>query len=174
MKHFFVLITLIFILFGTQGTISAGIAKTDVIDLVNRDRLAIGLNPLTEDPQLTLAAQAKVQEMFSHDLFDHYMPDGHTPWDFILTSGYDFAYAGENLAMGWLTAENQHYAWMGSATHRQNILNPLYEDTGVAVVEGVLEGLKTTLVVQLFGQTADQDFNLDNLTVYLGRLLGVE
>ena len=36
--------------------------------------------------------------------------------------------------------------------HRKNILNSDYEDTGVAVKQGVIDGHKTTVVVQMFGK----------------------
>ena len=42
-------------------------------------------------------------------------------------------------------------AWMNSPTHRANIMNPRYEEIGIAVVDGLLNGIETTLVVQMFG-----------------------
>lgn len=152
----------------------AGIYPDRVVELANNDRVGLGLNPLKESPQLNLAAAAKAQEILSHDRFDHYMPDGHTPWDFILASGYDFAYAGENLALGWQTAESQQLAWMNSPTHRANILNPIYQDVGVSVVEVNLEGRQSTLVVQMFGITRGAlAAQFDGLSTYLAKLLGV-
>ncbi len=40
---------------------------------------------------------------------------------------------------------------MASPTHRENILHSEYEETGLAVVEGTMDGKETILVVQLFG-----------------------
>jgi hypothetical protein len=40
---------------------------------------------------------------------------------------------------------------MNSPTHRDNIVNTKYQEIGIAVVNGVLNGVKTTLVVQHFG-----------------------
>lgn len=173
MKRF--LTTLLILLTLTSTANAAQITQDRVIELVNADRLSLGFGALTRDSQLDLAAQTKAEEMFSHNLFDHFMPDGHTPWDFIDQSDYDYAYAGENLAMGWLDTESQHEAWMNSPTHRKNILNPVYKDIGVAVVEGVLEGRETTLVVQLFGERQSEDnFVFDGLTEYVGKILGVK
>lgn len=42
---------------------------------------------------------------------------------------------------------------MASPTHRDNLLSPNYKDIGIAVVNGTLNGQKTTLVVQEFGTT---------------------
>ncbi len=44
---------------------------------------------------------------------------------------------------------------MNSKTHRENILNTHYSNIGIAVVEGTLNGEKTTLVVQEFGSPVD-------------------
>ena len=40
---------------------------------------------------------------------------------------------------------------MNSPTHKENIVNTKYEEIGIAVVNGTLGGIKTTLVVQHFG-----------------------
>jgi hypothetical protein len=40
---------------------------------------------------------------------------------------------------------------MNSPSHKENIVNGKYDEIGVAVVDGVLLGQKTTLVVQMFG-----------------------
>jgi len=42
-------------------------------------------------------------------------------------------------------------AWMSSPTHRDNILKSSYQDVGFAIVNGILNGEETTLVVQMFG-----------------------
>ena len=42
-------------------------------------------------------------------------------------------------------------AWMNSPTHKENIVSTRYQETGIAVVNGVLSGVETTLVVQFFG-----------------------
>jgi hypothetical protein len=43
-------------------------------------------------------------------------------------------------------------AWINSSTHRENIVKSNYTDVGYAVVNGVLNGEQTTLVVQMFGK----------------------
>ena len=40
---------------------------------------------------------------------------------------------------------------MNSPTHRANIVNSKYQEIGIGVVNGVLNGMKTTLVVEHFG-----------------------
>jgi hypothetical protein len=43
---------------------------------------------------------------------------------------------------------------MASPTHRENIMKSQYHDIGFAIVNGVLDGEETTLVVQMFGTTS--------------------
>jgi hypothetical protein len=40
---------------------------------------------------------------------------------------------------------------MNSPTHRANIVNQKYKEIGIAVIDGQLNGVETTLVVQFFG-----------------------
>jgi hypothetical protein len=88
--------------------------------------------------------------MFAKNYWSHDSPGGKTPWDFISASGYVYATAGENLAKDFDTSYGVVNGWMGSTGHRTNILNSSFKDTGIAVVNGVLQGSETTLVVALY------------------------
>lgn len=133
--------------------ISSSISQQKIIELTNTERDKLGLSKVSENEALNYAAQLKAQNMFSENYWSHFAPSGKTPWDFILGSGYKFAFAGENLAKNFYNSDDVVVAWMDSPTHRDNLLNPRYKDIGVAVVDGVLNGQKTTLIVQMFGTT---------------------
>ena len=90
--------------------------------------------------------------MFAKNYWSHYGPDGATPWDFILSSGYQYEYAGENLAKNFLFSQGVIDAWMRSSSHRDNILRKEYAEVGYAVLNGVLNGEETTIVVEMFGK----------------------
>jgi len=105
-----------------------------------------------------LAAQRKAENMFQENYWSHYSPDGKTPWDFILGTGYRYEYAGENLAKNFLFSNGVVDAWMNSATHRDNLLKKEYTEVGYAIVNGVLNGEQTTLVVQEFGKPMANSF----------------
>jgi hypothetical protein len=89
--------------------------------------------------------------MFAKNYWSHFAPDGASPWDFINGSGYRYEYAGENLAKNFLFSQGVVDAWMNSPTHRENILKKNYTEVGYAIVNGVMNGEETTLVVQMFG-----------------------
>ncbi len=133
--------------------ISSHIDQKQVIELTNKEREKQGLAPVKENEALDKAALLKAQNMFTENYWAHFAPSGKTPWDFILGSGYKFTFAGENLAKNFYSSNEVVVAWMASPTHRDNLLNGKYQDIGVAVLEGVLNGQKTTLIVQEFGTT---------------------
>jgi len=143
-------------LLGIPQAMASSISPANIIQLTNQQRTASGLNTLTSNAKLAAAAQAKANNMFELQYWDHYGPTGETPWMFISQAGYTYVYAGENLAKGFRTAEGVHEAWMASPTHRENIMSVNYKEIGVAVVEGTLLGKETVLVVQMFGNQTNQ------------------
>ncbi len=138
-------------LLGIPKTYASEITSYNVVSLTNQARTSYGLNTLSNDARLEAAALAKANNMFELQYWDHFGPNGESPWQFIKAAGYGYVYAGENLARGFRTAEGVHEAWMASPTHKANIVSGNYEDIGVSVVTGVLEGSQTILVVQMFG-----------------------
>lgn len=148
-------------LLGIPEAMASSITPGNIIQLTNQQRLSAGLNALNTDSRLSAAAQAKANNMFEEQYWDHFGPNGETPWMFISQAGYTYVYAGENLAKGFRTAEGVHEAWMASPTHRDNIMSNKYKDIGVAVVNGVLLGKETTLVVQMFGNLTSEIYKAD-------------
>ena len=122
-----------------------------LLNLTNLQRAQAGLAPLKLDSELSNAAAAKAQNMFSKDYWAHNAPDGTTPWFFISQAGYKYIYAGENLAKDFNDSTGVVNAWMNSPSHKENILKSEYQDIGFAIVNGRLSGEETTLVVQMFG-----------------------
>lgn len=120
-------------------------------ELVNKKRIEANLPPLTLSSQLSTAATQKAADMFTKDYWAHVSPTGVSPWTFITSSGYDYLYAGENLAKDFNTSQEVVEAWMNSPTHKANILKSEYTEIGLAVMNGKLSGEETTLIVQHFG-----------------------
>ncbi len=132
---------------GTDNTITS----TEVLANINEKRSEHNLPALKFNEQLSSAAREKGADMFEQAYWAHTSPEGTEPWDFIDSSGYRYSVAGENLARNFHSAEMMTSAWMASPTHRANILHTEYQDTGIAVVEGTMNGKSATVVVQLFG-----------------------
>jgi uncharacterized protein YkwD len=64
------------------------------------------------------------QNQLSHDGF----------YDRAARSGY--GYVGENVAMGYRTAQTLVDAWLSSSGHRSNILNTNFRFTGLVYING--------------------------------------
>lgn len=129
---------------------SSEITMEKVIDLTNQERQKLSLPPLKLNPKLVNSATAKANDMFANNYWAHTSPAGMTPWDFFKKSGYKYSVAGENLAKDFYDTDSVIKAWMNSPTHRANIINTKYQEIGIGVVNGTLNGVKTTLVVQHF------------------------
>lgn len=103
------------------------------IQLINHERENAGLKPLVENTKLDTSAQEKACDMSNRGYWDHFSPDGVTPWDFFRKVQYTYYHAGENLARDFYIPEKTVSAWMSSKDHRDNILFPDYQDTGIGI-----------------------------------------
>lgn len=108
--------------------------EEQVVALVNEQRAANGLQPLTLSTALSNAARAKSQDMHDNHYFAHESPTYGSPFDMLTSFGISYRSAGENIAMGYATPEAVMNAWMNSSGHRANILNASYTQIGVGYV----------------------------------------
>lgn len=135
------------------GRVSS-ISVEQLLSDTNQQRREAGLVGLKVNSALSDAAFQKAQDMFRHNYWAHTSPAGVTPWYWLGKAGYNYNVAGENLAKNYPTATATVNAWMASEGHRANILNGKYQDVGFAVVDGILDGRDTTLVVAYYGAKA--------------------
>jgi len=133
---------------------AANITPEAIIRLTNVERKNLGLTELSENKLLSEAASQKAADMFAFNYWAHVSPSGRTPWTFFSDVGYKYQYAGENLARDFKDSPSVVQAWMNSPSHKENVISAKYKEIGVAVVNGTLQGVETTLVVQLFGTQA--------------------
>lgn len=129
----------------------AAVISSALVDLANEDREEADLPALAVNPVLVQAAQAKADHMAEHGYFAHVAPDGTDPWHWFAYAGYEYASAGENLAVNFSDSEDVEEAWMKSPSHRANIMSAKFTEIGIATASGEYKGKKTTFVVQMFG-----------------------
>jgi uncharacterized protein YkwD len=111
--------------------------------LLNDERAAAGLRPLTYSAALTTPSAAYSTRMVAENFFAHVSPDGTTLESRLTAARYidpngDW-FVGENLAWGQgdlATARNIAIAWMNSPGHRHNILEPEFTEVGIGIVPG--------------------------------------
>ena len=114
-----------------------------ILDLVNQERAKVGVDPLKINEQLDQAADLHSQDQANMDRLTHRGSDGSFGGDRVKESGYLFSFTAENIAPVALDAGTVMYGgegfdgitlepgWMGSEDHRDNILDPNFEDLGV-------------------------------------------
>lgn len=130
----------------------ATILPNVLVDLTNTNRLTNGLSVLKINPLLEEAARLKAEDMVEKGYFAHTSSEGVTPWDWMGKAGYQFSYAGENLAVNFFDSQDVVTAWMDSLSHRLNILNGNFTEVGIATARGVFQGRESVFVVQMFGR----------------------
>lgn len=114
--------------------------EKQMLDLVNKERVANGLNPLAPDPELTEVARSHSADMFARGYFAHDTPEGLSPFDRMKNANVRFTTAGENLALA-PTLPIAHTGLMNSPGHRANILRKEFGRVGIGVMDGGMRGL---------------------------------
>lgn len=120
--------------------------EVELLRMVNQERQAVGLAPLTLDQDLVHLARAKAWDIIDNNYFAHESPTYGSVWDMMRRANIPFVYAGENLARAgnvWVV----HYRLMNSSGHRRNILRDRYTHVGIAVLRAEPSGV---VAVQVF------------------------
>ncbi len=160
---FTIIVTLFFVAVSSRliflnTDLTALVLPRVLVDYANEDRLMANFKQLVISPTLQKAAQLKADDMAEKGYFAHTSPEGHSPWYWFGQAGYDFSYAGENLAVNFDESVDVNKAWMNSPGHKANIMNGNFSEIGIATAEGMYQGKRTTFVVQLFGRPASKTF----------------
>jgi uncharacterized protein YkwD len=117
--------------------------ESSIACLINDERAANGLAPVSPSSQLREAAMSHSSEMIDLSYFEHTSPAGLTFMNRIEATGYLRGArtwsVGENLVWGTgplSTPRSLVTAWMNSPPHRENLLRPSYREIGIAALPG--------------------------------------
>jgi uncharacterized protein YkwD len=142
---------------GSWPAANGGLAS-QVMSLINQHRASIGEGQLVTSPTLTASAVWKARHMAAYNYFSHDdpgPPTAPTPArsaaDRVATCGYAHSW-GENIAVGYSSAQAVVNAWLNSAGHKANIENPSFVATGLGVAQSANGSIYW---VQDFGVVAD-------------------
>ena len=109
------------------------------------------LGALRTSPALAEVALAHAQDMARNDYLSHVNPEGQDPLQRVQAAGIEgFKLLAENIGSSNVTDDRVLTIveeWLRSPRHRENLLNPAFNTSGVAVVEAP-NG--RTLAVQLY------------------------
>lgn len=151
----YVLVVFVFNIVVGQLDFSTAYAAVDastLYSLHNTNRTNNSLAPLQVNQQLVTSATNKARAMLESNCWDHYCPPGTSPWTFILNTGYEYIYAGENLGEGFTNSNTLMNAWMNSPSHRANVLNGNFTEIGIGFAYGSFQGNpNNTIAVVHFG-----------------------
>ena len=104
----------------------------EVLRLVNSERSARGLSPLTTFSTLQSGAEIRAREIVT--LFSHTRPNGESCFTVLDEVGIgNYQSPGENIAAGQNSPAAVMNSWMNSEGHRNNILSASYKHVGVGM-----------------------------------------
>lgn len=115
-------------------------AESDMLDLVNNERKAKGLDEYVVDEKLSDVARSHAMNMFEKGYFSHTDLSGARPADRMKEGGVQFNFSGENLAYS-KDLLSAHDGLMKSEGHKKNILHPLFHRIGIGVVDAGSRGM---------------------------------
>ncbi len=116
-----------------------------MVELVNEERIKIGLSALKVEENLVSIARKHSRDMFERRYFSHYSPEGHDVGYRAREGGIEYTLVGENLAYA-PDVEMAHTGFMNSEGHRKNILDAAWTRIGIGVIDGDVYGKMFTQV----------------------------
>lgn len=125
--------------------------QKQIIILSNQLRAEKQLTILSEAERLDLSAQKKSQDMADNGYFAHLDGDKNLAY-WLKEAGYNYSTAGENLAVGFSTAEEVVEAWKNSPTHYANLIDRDYLDLGVGLSGGIYKNQPVIFIAQHLGK----------------------
>lgn len=102
-----------------------------IVELVNQRRQEAGLAPVRVNATLASCAQQYSDVQAAQSAINHTGPDGSNPGQRLKRCGYTWKHYGENLAAGYVDANEVMTAWMNSPGHRKNIMNGKLKEIGI-------------------------------------------
>jgi Ca2+-binding RTX toxin-like protein len=130
--------------------------ETLFLQLINEARANAGAKPLTFDGELLDSTDAHSAWMDQTDTFSHTGVNGSSAGARMTSAGYGWQGWGENIAyvsggMTEATVRQLHTNLMNSPGHYANIVNGSFEEIGIGLKEGTINGYKVVFVTQNFG-----------------------
>jgi len=104
-----------------------------LLQMLNEERARAGIGALTWNDQLAAAAQKHAQLMAEHKQLTHEFPGEPPLQQRLAGTNLRLDRSGENVSFD-STIAGAHQGFMHSPLHRENMLNPKYNDAGIGLV----------------------------------------
>jgi len=130
--------------------------ETYFLQLVNETRAEAGVKPLTFDGELLNSSDAHSAWMDQTDTFSHTGVNGSSAGQRMTTAGYGWQGWGENIAyvsgpLTEATVKQLHDLLVNSPGHYRNIVSGSFEEIGIGLKAGTINGYNVVFVTQNFG-----------------------
>ena len=116
---------------GTSG-VALRAQAADFLAQANTFRTLFGASTLSVSKELQAAAEQHLADLISKRYFAHLDSAGRTPLDRARANGYNGG-VGENIALRFVNGTQVLLGWRSSPVHIENLLDPIWNATGVAV-----------------------------------------
>jgi uncharacterized protein YkwD len=111
--------------------------ERDLLAAINRERATRNLPPLRLSDDIARVARFHSTEMAEGGILSHLSAAGKTFTERLVEASIAFAANGENVARSeTFVADLIHRSFMESPGHRENILNPEFDEVGIGIVRG--------------------------------------
>jgi uncharacterized protein YkwD len=158
---------------------SEGEYRQEFLDLVNQTRndLAYKKGLQTEaglklNEQLTLACKDRIKDMEDKQYFYHFDPDGKSWVDAVEKRGYE-GISGENISIIYTeekpTAGTCVAGYIESPGHQENMINPIWRDTGIVTKKITMNGQTAWLNCQIFGTQEKEKKSYPQQVIEIGK-----
>lgn len=107
--------------------------RDKLYNLILAYRRENSLSLLTRSQLLEQSAYLKLADMVENNYYRHEDQTNVQSWYLLEQVGYPYQTAGENLAFSATSAWQVFSDWQQSPTHNAQLLNPNYENMGIAV-----------------------------------------
>ena len=133
------------------------VAPDRLVVEINTYRESQGLSRLTENSQLSKAAERKSRALGRLDTLTHTPPSGESPQAVTEEVGYNYIRLGENLARGFPNGKSIVDAWVASPTHK-SVLDGNYSEVGV------FTDTQTSITTALLATPSSNSLSIGNTT----------
>lgn len=133
---------------GSIQPVQPNAFETQMVAILNAERARLGLKPVTLDPQLVAVARVKAEDMIKNNYYGHGSSYGYSG-SMLNYFGISVRLSRENICQA-STPQMAHNIFMGSKSHKENMLKPYWDEVGIGVVKK--PGSSLYYVVEIFVQ----------------------
>lgn len=131
--------------------------KTDYLNLVNSERIKLGLKPLTYNPKLEISANKRGQYILRNPK----SPNTYPLKQAMSESGYSNIVTGETSVSGYYEAEELFEGMFEYSDLKQILLDKELEEIGISESESEIDGCTKQVIIQHLGGYIPPNYTIE-------------